>query len=172
MKKVFILLPLFISLTFCNSGHKKKELTSFVYDYEDVLDSLQEVQFNSLFKTHERKTTNEIVLVTTDSYDGKEKILFYTVDFGSFHGVGKIDKDNGVVIVFSKKNREVFIATGKGTEKVLKDEIVKRFIDSLMISKFKEELYFEGLWEGSTAVVDFLELPGHEINSSEDKFKE
>jgi len=168
MKNALILLTVCITMTFCNSG-QKKDLSNFVFDYEEILDDSQEDQFNKLFKDHEHKTTNEIVLVTTDDYEGHEEIKFYAVEYGEIHGTGKIDKDNGVVIAISKTNREIFIATGYGIEDILKDEIVKKFIDSLMIPKFKEDLYFEGLWEGSKAIIEFLELPGNEIKGGKEE---
>jgi uncharacterized membrane protein YgcG len=46
-----------------------------------------------------------------------------------------------------------------GTEKVLTDSIAQNIIDSIMIPKFKEQKYFEGLWNGSLAITSFLEKP-------------
>ena len=55
------------------------------------------------------------------------------------------------------------ISTGYGTEKMLKDEIAKKIIDSLMIPNFKQAKTFEGLWEGSKAIITFLEKPENKI---------
>ena len=72
----------------------------------------------------------------------------YAVDFGEKHGVGKKEKDNGLVIAFSKNLRQTFLATGYGTEKILKDDICKKIIDSTMVPRFKNQDYYGGLKAG------------------------
>ena len=143
----------------CNSNKKG----IWVRDSEHDLTPDQIAQLDSLYKSHEKKTTNEIALVTTPDYGKDSTILFFAVNFLRYYGVGRKDINNGVVIVFRIKKHETFIATGYGTEKVLKDEIAKRIIDSLMIPNFKEAKYFEGIWEGSKAITEFLEKPENKI---------
>lgn len=143
------------------------EKTPFVYDQENDLTEAQERRFDSLFHAHEKRTSNEIVLVTTANYGDEENMLMYSVNFGDKHGVGKKELKNGVVIVFSKAQRETRISTGYGTERVLKDEIAKKIIDSLMLPQFKQDNYFEGLWAGSLAVVNFLDKPENKITRQE-----
>jgi uncharacterized protein len=107
--------------------------------------------------------------VTTPNWGEEENALFFAVEFGNKYGIGKKEKDNGVVIVFSQQQKEIRISTGYGAEHVLKDEIAKKFIDSLMIPKFKEGLFYEGLYNGSKAIVDFLEQPENEIKTGANK---
>ncbi|HRD51394.1 MAG TPA: TPM domain-containing protein, partial [Flavobacteriales bacterium] len=89
---------------------------TFVFDLEDVLDAQQELALDSLFRDHERRTGNEIALVTHPSFHGRSARDF-AVSFGDSLRVGKKEVDNGVVIAFSQARREVFIATGNGTER-------------------------------------------------------
>ncbi len=94
------LLPLLLMiLILCCSSTSKQDLT-FVFDNEQVLSDEQEKTFDRLFKEHEQKTTNEIVLVTTPNWGEEENALLFAVDFGNKLGIGKKEKDNGVVIVF------------------------------------------------------------------------
>ena len=110
------LLTYFIAFLLFGCGTKaQKSEHSCVYDYENVLTEMDERLLDSIYKLHESKTTNQIALVTTPDLDGKESMLLYDVDFGESHGVGQADKDNGVVIVFSKSLRETRISTGYGT---------------------------------------------------------
>ena len=44
--------------------------------------------------------------------------------------------------------RKTFLATGYGTEKILKDEICKIIIDSTMIPYFKNQDYYGGIKAG------------------------
>lgn len=147
---------------FLLSCNTKKD-TVWVLDKEKILNQDQISKLDSLFKDHERKTSNEIALVTTPDYGRDSSILFYSVNFSRKHGIGKKQKDNGVLIVFSRAKRETRIATGYGTEKVLKDEIAKRIIDSLMLPQFRQGNFFEGLWNGSKAITEFLEKRENKI---------
>ena len=166
MRTYVIVILIFLILS-CSSTSNRKMI--FVYDNEQILTEEQEKEFDQLFREHEKKTTNEIVLVTTPDWGEQKNALFLSVNFSEKHGIGKKEKDNGVVIVFSNKQRETRISTGYGTENVLKDEIAKKFIDSLMIPKFKEGKHFEGLFAGSKAVVDFLEQSENEIKTGANK---
>lgn len=132
---------------------------SFVFDLEDVLDAHQELALDSLFRDHERRTGNEIALVTHPSFHGRSARDF-AVSFGDSLGVGKKDSDNGVVIAFSQARREVFIATGRGTERILHDSICKRIVDEAMLPRFKEGHYFKGLKQGAMDVVAILGRAG------------
>jgi uncharacterized protein len=88
------------------------------------------------------------VIVTTPDIGEHEKMVFYAVEFGDRLGVGKKDKNNGLVIVFSSKLSETFIATGLGTENILTDPICKKIVDEKMVPNFKEGKYFLGLESG------------------------
>ena len=144
----------------CSSQPKKP--TPLVYDLEHVLQASESSRLDSLYLAHEKRTGNEILLVTTPSFHGMEPVEF-AVAFGDSLGVGKKGRDNGVVIAFSKAGRRLFIATGRGTEKVLHDSICQRIIDQSMIPRFKEGDPFGGLWAGSLAVVEFLDRPENVI---------
>jgi uncharacterized protein len=78
-------------------------------------------------------------------------------------GIGRRDVNNGVLIVFSAQMKKVRIETGYGAERVLTDSIAKKIVDSLMIPQFKQQKYFDGLWNGSVAITSFLEKTENKI---------
>jgi uncharacterized protein len=155
-----LIIVLLVSFIFSCTQNEKN---IWVLDGEHDLTEYQINRLDSLFKSHEKKTTNEIALVTTRNYEPDTSLLFFAVNFGRKYGVGKKDKNNGVVIAFSATKHQTMISTGYGTEKILKDEIAKQIIDSLMIPRFKEGRIFDGLWEGCTAIINFLEKPENKI---------
>jgi uncharacterized protein len=134
----------------------------FVWDQEHVLLAQQVKQLDSLYRAHEERTGNEMALVTHPTFNGRSPVDF-AVAFGDSVGVGKRERDNGVVIAISKTRRAVFVATGMGTEKVLHDSICQRIINNDMIPAFKDDRYFDGLWRGSIAIISFLERPENAI---------
>ncbi len=161
MPRITGLLLLIILLVNC-SDHSAMDY-ALVTDNENLLTEAQRDKLRALYSAHEKKTSNEIALVTVADYGTDSTILFYSVGIANQLGIGKKGKDNGVLIAVSKANRETFIATGYGTEKVLKDHIAKKIIDSLMVPEFKKGNYYEAIYEGSKAIITFLEQPGHEI---------
>jgi len=148
MKKILSLLSAICLLLAACTTQTEKRIESYVFDMEEVLTEEQEQALNATIEQFEKETTNEIAIVTTSNIGEHEKMVSYAVEFGDSLGVGKKDKDNGLVIVFSSKLRETFISTGYGTENILTDPICKNIVDSIMIPEFKAENYFEGLNKG------------------------
>jgi len=135
----------------------------FVIDQSGILDSSQRKKLNDLYLHHEKITTNQIVLLTTDNFYPDSTIEQYALRKFNSMGIGRRDINNGVLIVFSEPMKKVRIETGFGTEKVLTDTIVKKIIESIMIPQFKQQKYFEGLWNGSTTITSLLEKPENKI---------
>lgn len=71
--------------------------------------------------------------------------MYYATKLGEQLGVGKKEKDNGLLIFLAKTNRKVAIATGIATEKILTDYDCRVIIDSTMIPNFKTGNYYRGL---------------------------
>ncbi|WP_420387710.1 TPM domain-containing protein [Roseivirga sp.] len=157
-----LLISLLVILTFL-SDPTPQQGKNFVWDKENILSEKEEATLNQMVLSHEDKTTNQILIMTTPDWGESDNIVDFSIRIGNTLGVGQKEKDNGVVIIFSKAQRQTRITTGYGTEKVLTDEKAKSIIDSLMIPKFREEMYYEGIHDGTKAIIDFLELPGNEI---------
>lgn len=157
MRTFFVL----VCFTIISCSSKQEKI--WVLDNEQDLTPAQVGRFDSLYKAHEKKTGNEIALVTTHDYFPDTDIISYSTTLFNKYGFGKKKENNGVVIVYSNTQHEVRIATGSGTEKVLKDHIAKGIIDNIIIPSFKDGRIFDGLWNGSKAVVDFLERTENKI---------
>lgn len=162
MKNLVLAITLFTFCVSCTSN--KNEQPSPIIDIEQVLSPSEELQLEDLILAHEEKTSNEIAIITTPNWGDYDNSLDFADNSGNQLGVGKKGKDNGVVIVFSKTLKETRISTGYGTEKVLKDEMVKQFIDSLMLPHFRKNEFYEGILAGTQAVITHLELPENQIH--------
>lgn len=156
-----IIASLLLCLAFIPVKDKHRE--TFIYDNENALDPEEEMRLDTLFRGHEARTTNEIILVTTKDYHGAPDLMTFAATCGDSLVVGKKRKNNGMIIAFSKRLREVYIVPGLGTEQVFAEARAQRYIDSLMLPLFKEQMFFDGLWSGATAIVDRLELPENRI---------
>jgi len=129
--------------------------TSWVNDYEDVLTSDQRNYLDSVCHKYQDSTSNQIFIITIASIGPYESLQDFTTDLGNYWGAGQAEKDNGLIITFSKERKEIWIGTGYGTEKVLTDEILKNIIDDYMIPMFKQGYYYNGIKNGLEKCIEF-----------------
>ena len=106
-----------------------------------------------MIRLFEEETTNEIAIVTINKIDPYQELRDYAVALGNEWGVGKAEKDNGVVIVISRELRNMFMATGIGTEVILTDSICQIIVDDFFIPSFKEGDYYQGIVDGLNEVM-------------------
>ena len=156
MKKIYPLIAILVLLTI-NCNKKNTYQLTYIYDYEEVLTDDQKLELDKLFVDHEKKTSNEITLVTTGDYGEEENIELYSLDFMAKHPIGKNGKNNGVLIVFSQSKSEVRITPGTGLKYLDESGTTAHLIKEVMIPKFEKKEYYEGLLDGCKQLIDFLE---------------
>ena len=132
----------------------EKPFNSGIGDYEKIFTENQKNELDSIIKRFAEETSNQIALVTIDSIGPYKSLMEFTTDIGNYWGVGQKEKNNGLIITFSKKRRQVWIGAGYGTEKILNDVVLKHIIDSLMTPNFKQEKYFEGIKSGMLGCIE------------------
>jgi uncharacterized protein len=125
----------------------------FVNDFENILSKKERKKLLKKMKVHEKKTTNQIVIVTMSHLSIYNTLFEYSFDMAKHWGVGQKDKDNGVTIFVSKKLRKVRIRNGYGIEVKLSDEETKIIIDELMIPEFKKGNYYKGITKGVNEII-------------------
>ncbi len=175
MKIRFYLLFLLITLASCknNAQHQEKKSIPEI-EFKDFLNSEFSKEFpiqpiidkGNDFTTEEKKalvrklinyekeTSREILIVTIDSLNPYTDIHKYATDLGNYLKIGKAHKDNGLIVLTCIPCRQLSISTGIGTEKILTDEKCEKIIKGIIVPKFKEENYFEGLNEGINAIME------------------
>ena len=152
MKKIGLLFFLVISVscktessfTVKNKGIPQNPSGKVVVDLSEVLSPEQRDILTNRIIDFEQQTTNEIAILTTDSIAPFKDISSYSSAVGNLWGVGKKDKNNGLVIVLRKHQREIQLTTGYSTEKILTDSICQDIIDNTMVPQFKEGQYYQG----------------------------
>ena len=134
-----------------------------VFDLEHDLTTEQIDSFEHLFAIHKERTGNELALVTTPDYKPEKNIEKFSLRFANEHGIGEKEKNNGLLVCFSRAKHQVRISTGYGLENILTDDKAQKIIDSIMIPEFREDRTFEGLAKGFTAITEFLERPENKL---------
>ena len=174
MNRVLLIVLLFFSLTSFETksqnqnpilaknpteylGMKFPKPIGYVNDFSKIFDSTQVIELDKIIAKYERKTTNEIVIVTIDSIEPYNDIHLYSTDLGQNWLVGKKEKNNGLVILLCKNIGQVSISTGYGTEKILTDPICNKVIDSTMIPEFKKGNLYKGMKNGLEELITIWE---------------
>lgn len=130
-------------------------------DFEGIFTSVQVFELDSIINGFEAATTHEITIVTIDSsLVTKECFDDFTLALSNHWGVGKKDKNNGILIGISTGLRRIRIQNGYGIEAIVTDVETKKIIDSIIIPEFKKADYFEGVKKGLQALIRELVMPG------------
>ncbi len=127
----------------------------FVTDLASVLSDQEKQQLETQIKTTEEATTAEIAVLTIPSLEGAD-IAQYATAVGQEWGVGKDDRDNGVLILIAVEDRKFFIATGYGVEGILPDIRAKQIGDSNFPVYFRKGDYAGGITAALTDIDGFL----------------
>lgn len=123
-------------------------------DFEFIFTKSQIAILDSLIGNYEKRTTNEIAIVTIDSaWTTKERFDSLVLAIHNGWGVGKKEKNNGIVIGLSAGLRLIRISNGYGIESQLSDADTKKIIDSVIIPDFRQSNFFEGTRQGLLAIM-------------------
>lgn len=127
-----------------------------VNDFEAILSEPEEAELEKIIKAHEVVASDQIVIVTVASIEPYSDIDQYSLDLANEWGCGQKEKNNGILIAVSRHLRAMRIQNGHGIENRLTDGETKSIIDSIMIPRFKQGDYYQGLKNGVEAIVDEL----------------
>ena len=133
----------------------------FINDFVQLFTDDEIKVLDSLVSELERTTTVETSVATVNSTMVKDRDFEdYTLVMMRMWGVGKKDKNNGILIVISPDLRRMRIQNGHGIEDILSDAETKFIVDNSFIPKFKEGKYFEGTRDGIIAIINKLKQNG------------
>jgi len=149
---------LFLVFSLCVAQKEYPKLTEIVTDNATIFTRPQLEGLRSKLYQFESETSNQLVVLTINEL-GNETIEQYALEVFNQNQLGQEGKDNGILILFSKLDREVRIEVGYGLEPYITDAVASRIIRNTMIPKFKEEDYFGGLDEATGQIIEFLNNP-------------
>ena len=129
----------------------------YVNDFEGVFSKDQILELNKIIEKQENETSNEIAIVSIESYSPYNTLFEYSLELANYWGIGKQDKNNGILIIFGKNIRQIRIQVGYGLENKLKDEEAKRIIDNIIIPEFKKGDFYTGIKNGLIEIIKEIE---------------
>ena len=156
MQKLIEFLLIFVScIAISEANINLPGPVGYVSDYANVIDSESREKISSLISELEQKTGAEIAVVTIKTLESNS-IDDYSVRLFEKFGIGKKDKNNGVLILAAIEDRKVRIEVGYGLEGILPDGLCGEIIDKYVIPGFKQGDYGKGLMTGVFVVASFI----------------
>lgn len=147
---------LIISVFLCGCGEEEKLTPTnnfFVNDFANVLTVEDESAIQSSAVTLYNQTTAQVVVVTLDDLNGKE-ISQFALELGREWGVGSKEDNNGIVVLLSENDREIYISVGYGLEGALTDSKTGRIIDRYGLEYLKNDNFSKGIREITSALIN------------------
>src|SRR5690606_21999053 len=131
-------------------------LTGRVVDLADVLSPATEAQVTTLLEAHEAQTTNQVAVLTIPSLEGStvEEVANEVFNAG---GLGESGRDNGVLLLVARDDRELRIEVGYGLEGALTDAEAGRIIRNVIVPRFREGDFDGGVSAGVSAILGTIE---------------
>ncbi len=163
MKRIIsiaVSLLLIICLCGCESAEEKFPTPTekfFVNDFAEVMDDTAENEFYTKAATLQKATGAQVVIVTVEDLNGLEP-WEYATELGREWGVGSEENNNGIVVLLSRDDREIFISVGYGLEGALPDSKTGRIIDVYGIPYLKNDDFGAGLVAIGNALVNEVYL--------------
>jgi len=113
------------------------------------------------------ETSVELVVVVVGYVDPSMTPGEFATKLFEKWGIGKKDKDNGLLVLVSRDDHAAEIRTGYGVEGAVPDIIAGRIIRNKMIPEFREENYDAGTIAGVNALAEVVKNPelGEELTS-------
>jgi len=143
----------FMNLVNAEIKYPKATQLKYVNDYAKVIDSKSTQYILSVGKELETKTGAQATVVVIDSLQGVP-IESYATGIYRKWGIGQKDKNNGLLILLSMKEKQWRVEVGTGLEGAVTDIYSSRVMNEIAVPKFKQNQYGEGFRAAYATLAD------------------
>lgn len=158
--KVF---TLFLLLLLCSvyyipnarSNYPTPTNLKYINDYTNTINNDYKEKIVSIGKELEDKTGAQAIIVAINSTNNIS-IEDYTNKLFRGWGIGKSEKDNGLLILLAINDRQYRVEVGRGLEGTIPDALSNRVMESLAKPSFVQGDYGEGLLNSYSKLCDYI----------------
>ena len=136
----------------------------YVNDFAGRLSLSERQALESRLRDYERATSNEVAIAIVESLDG-ESIDAYANRLFKSWGVGKKERNNGVLLLWAPAERKVRVEVGVGLEGAIPNATAAQIVRTVT-TLFRQEEYVRGLNAGVDAIVARLDADGPRYGDS------
>lgn len=127
----------------------------FVNDYANLLSSTSKSMLEAKLAKLEKDTTAEVAVLTINTIEGNN-IDGYANKLFNKWGLGKKDKNNGVLFLIVLTDRKTKIEVGYGLESVITNDLAQNILDQKVLPQFKIQNYENGILNGIQAMEESI----------------
>lgn len=131
----------------------------FVANPDGILSARAVGAINACLDSLRRSLTVEPMVVAVDNITDPDDPSQFATDLFELWGLGKADKDNGLLVLIVKEQRKVTIRPGYGLEGVLPDITCGRIIREVIAPAFRDGDYDAGTVAAVATIADILSDP-------------
>jgi len=144
-----------INLVNAETKFPKPTELKYVNDYAKVIDSGSAQYILSVGKELEAKTGAQATVVVINSLEG-ETIDAYANGLFRNWGIGQKDKNNGLLILLSVKDKKWRVEVGTSLEGAITDIYSSRVMNEVAVPKFQQIQYGQGLRAAYSVLSDSI----------------
>jgi uncharacterized protein len=127
-------------------------LSGRVNDLAGMLKAETKLHLEAMLKAHEDSTSNQVVVLTVPDLGG-ESIEEYSFNVAQTWKLGQKGKNNGVLFLVSRDDRQMRIEVGTGLEGVLTDATSGIIIRQEVVPRFQDGDFDAGISDGVLAIL-------------------
>lgn len=128
----------------------------YVSDFAGVIGSASEARIESVAVAVKRATGAEIAVATFPSLEGYGSIEQMSIAVAEEWEVGKVGKDNGVLLMVAVAERRLRIEVGYGLEGAIPDGLAGRIRDNSLVPHLRNDDYGTGFLRATEAIAGLI----------------
>lgn len=128
---------------------------AFVSNPDNILSPSAVATLDTMLYNLRQTNTSEFVVVALNSIGDADPRTFANELFEEW-GIGRKEKDNGLLLLFVKDIRRVTTEVGYGLEGILPDAVNMRLLSQYMVPYFKQGDYNQGMIAGVQAFISYM----------------
>jgi uncharacterized protein len=166
------LLPLFLTLllapAFTFAYTSPGNPIGWVNDFANMLTVSEKTSLEAELSAFTKETGAEIAVVTIPTL-GNETVETYAVQLFKEWEIGQKGKDNGILLLVAKDEREVRIEVGYGMEPYVTDADSSRIIRNVFVPAFKDGEYSKGINDTVSSIEGLIRKDPEAISQRQEK---
>ncbi len=155
MNKFLISFIIFLTLFLPRSAKALDvpKLQGYVNDYAGMISPSAKAELEKELKAFEQTDSIQIVILSIPSLEG-EALEDFSIKVAQTWKIGHKNKDSGIILLASKKERKMRIEVGRGLEGRVTDLMAGRIIDLVIKPRFKRGDFDGGFIAGISSLID------------------
>jgi uncharacterized protein len=129
-----------------------KRLSRYLTDETNSLNNREQEMLERKLSDFDEATSTQLVVLVIPTLGG-ESIESASLRVAEENGIGRKEKNNGVLLFIAKVDRRIRIEVGYGLEGVLTDVVCGQIIRQEIAPRFREGKFFDGISAGVDAII-------------------